>query len=153
VLGTLSRPHALGGISIADFHVRVGTDVQSINDVAESIERFGARYTERIFTNHEVECSGGTTSSAAPGLSARFAAKEAVIKLLQPKDVVPKWRSIEVRRLPGGAPTVHLIGDAAALAHEAGIEAISISMSHGSGISTATAVAVAAGSGTGGLQS
>jgi holo-[acyl-carrier protein] synthase len=132
-----------GGGVMADLSVRVGTDVESIDDVRDSIERFGARYAARIFTDHEIESCGGLTPTAAPGLAARFAAKEAVIKLLQPVDIIPTWRSIEVERIPGGASEIHLTGDAASLADSAGIASISLSMSHGAGIGTATAVALA----------
>jgi holo-[acyl-carrier protein] synthase len=130
---------------MSQVRVRVGTDVESIDDVRASIERFGARYADRIFTPHELACCGGATPLAAAGLAARFAAKEAVIKLLQPQAVIPTWRSIEVQRLPGGATQVALSDDAATLARRAGITAISLSMSHGAGIGTATAVAITGG--------
>jgi holo-[acyl-carrier protein] synthase len=122
--------------------LRVGTDIESIDDVRASIARFGERYARRIFTDHEIDSCGGLTSMAAPGLTARFAAKEAVIKVLRPVDLIPTWRSIEVRRTPGGSPAIHLTDDAASLACDAGITDISISMSHGAGIGTATAIAI-----------
>jgi holo-[acyl-carrier protein] synthase len=125
---------------MGDLGVRVGTDIESIEDVRASIERCGARYARRIFTDHEIDCCGGVTSSAASGLAARFAAKEAVIKLLQPVDTIPTWRSIEIERLDGGASRVQLSGDAALLARHAGISSLSLSMSHGAGIATATVV-------------
>lgn len=132
---------------MAELSLHVGTDVESIDDVRNSIERFGSRYVRRIFTDHEIECCGGAFPGAAPGLAARFAAKEAVIKMLRPVDVIPTWRSIEVQRVPGGATSVRLTGDAAIIAEQAGINLISLSMSHGAGIGTATVVGLA-GAGT-----
>lgn len=122
----------------------MGTDVESIDDVRASIEQFGARYARRIFTDHEIDSSGGVQPSAAPGLTARFAAKEAIIKLLQPTGVIPTWRSIEIHRMSSGAPRVDLTGDAATLADQAGLTSISLSMSHGAGIGVATAVGLTA---------
>jgi holo-[acyl-carrier protein] synthase len=123
---------------------RVGTDIESITDVAASLERFGARYANRLYTDAEIATCGGITAAAAPRLAARFAAKEAVLKLLDPADTIPGWRSIEIRNAPSGAPTVHLSGAAAELARERGIGPIALSMSHGAGVGLATAIALVA---------
>ena len=121
--------------------VRIGTDVQSIGEVAEAIERYGARYTRRLFTSHELACCPGNSEQSAPGLAARFAAKEAALKALRPTEKVPRWTSIEVRRESGGWCELELHDEAAELADEAGLGAFSLSMSHGAGIGTATVVA------------
>ena len=128
----------------ASLEVRVGTDVESVAAVVESLERFGERFARRLFTAHEIEACGGISGAAAARLTARFAAKEAVLKLLSPTDVVPNWRSIEIWSAPNGAPKVRLLGNAAELARERGLYGLSISMSHGAGIGTATVVALAA---------
>jgi holo-[acyl-carrier protein] synthase len=121
--------------------VRVGTDVEAIAEVAAAIDRWGRRYTRRLFTEAErAECG-----DAAPRLTARFAAKEAAIKLLAPDDVVPRWRSIEVRTAPSGAPSLVLHDEAADLARQRRIGPISVSLSHGAGIGTATVVALGQG--------
>jgi phosphopantetheinyl transferase (holo-ACP synthase) len=62
--------------------------------------------------------------------------------MLKPTDVIPSWRSIEIRRLPGGACEVHLSNDAAALATAASISEISLSMSHDATLGLATVVGV-----------
>jgi holo-[acyl-carrier protein] synthase len=123
--------------------VRVGTDVESIAEVAASLKQYGERYANRLYTEYEIAACGGATVAAAPRLAARFAAKEAVLKLLRPKDLVPGWRSIEIRTDDFGAPSVHLSEEAAELAQLQGIGPMSISMSHGAGIGTATVVAMA----------
>jgi len=121
--------------------VRVGTDVEAIAAIEASLDRWGQRYARRLFTEAEfADCDG-----AAPRLTARFAGKEATIKLLAPDDVIPRWRSIEVRTASSGAPAVVLHDEAADLARQRGLGPISISLSHGAGIGTATAVALALG--------
>jgi holo-[acyl-carrier protein] synthase len=103
--------------------------------------QFGERYTRRLFTDHEIECCGDNPVTAAPGLAARFAAKEAVLKILDSTSSVPSWKSIEVHRDARGAPRIVLRCEAADLAHHQGIENISLSLSHGGGIASAVVVA------------
>jgi holo-[acyl-carrier protein] synthase len=124
------------------FELRVGTDLQSIAQVAASIERFGDRYLRRLFTTHELDCcQGGTGPDAASGLAARFAAKEATIKVLRPPDRIPPWTDIEVRRQPGGWCDLLLAGEAERLGVAAGLATVAVSLSHGAGVAMATVVA------------
>ena len=137
-----------GGTEMAGLAgVRVGTDVESIADVAAALAQFGDRYLSRLFTADELAACGPITPAAAPRLAARFAAKEAVIKVLSPVDRVPRWRSIEIRNAPNGSPSVALHEEAAQLAQEQGIGPLSVSLSHGAGIGTATVVALATSTG------
>jgi len=120
--------------------ILVGIDVQPINEVEASIKEFGARYTHRLFTDDEIaNCGDGP--GAASGFAGRFAAKEAVLKILELNDIVPRWKSIEVRRSMGGRPEVELHGEAAKIARSQGIKEISLSISHGGGIASATVIA------------
>ena len=68
---------------------RIGLDVQSIEEVQDSIAEFGDLYTQRVFTPHEIESSAGDSSTRASSLAGRFAAKEAVLKVLDIEDKVP----------------------------------------------------------------
>jgi holo-[acyl-carrier protein] synthase len=131
-------------VKVADSRVsvRVGTDVEAIADVESALARFGARYARRLFTPHEISSCGGLGPQAAPGLAARFAAKEAMIKVLRPTEVIPRWRSIEVRRHTGGWTDIALSDEAADLARMGGISDIAVSLSHGAGVGTATVVAL-----------
>lgn len=124
-----------------EVRILVGTDIQPIDEVATSMLQFGERYTRRIFTDHEIECCGENPIAAATGLAARFAAKEAVLKILDSTSSVPPWTSIEVQREARGAPKIVLRFEAADLAHNQGIENISLSLSHGGGIACAVVVA------------
>jgi len=121
--------------------VRVGVDLISIDDVAASLERFGDRYRRRLFTDHELETCGDRHGEGAAGLAARFAAKEAALKVLRPVGTRPEWRSIEVRRHPDGWCEMQLHGEAARLAREAGIERMAVSLSHEGAMAAAVVVA------------
>lgn len=127
--------------------VRAGVDLVAVEDVRRSIEQFGDRYLERVFTPHERACCTGSPVVVAAGLAARFAAKEAAIKVLEPPEGsgLPDWRSIEVRRRPSGACTLELTGEAARLAGRAGIEELAVSLSHEGAIACAVVVAVRGG--------
>ena len=117
--------------------IRVGADLASVADVSASIDHFGDRYLRRLFTDHELASCEGRPAS----LAARFAAKEATIKVLRPVDANPEWRSIEVRRAPSGACDLHLSGTAARMAAEQGIDELAISLTHEGGIAAAVVVA------------
>lgn len=123
--------------------VLVGVDVQSISEVERSICQFGDDYLTRLYTDHERESCRGDARVTASGLAARFAAKEAVIKLLDAGDDAPGWRSIEVRRARGDHPEVVLHGRAAAIARRKGVDDISLSLSHDGDVAMATVVAQA----------
>ena len=128
----------------------VGVDLVEVKEVLGSIERFGDRYVRRLFTDDEIAyCrahsaqSHGDASGAAweaMRFAARFAAKEATIKVLR-TDERPDFRTIEVRRSRVGWCDVVLHGAAKELADAAGIDELSLSMSHEPGFATAVVVA------------
>lgn len=123
--------------------IRIGCDVHPVSDLAESVALFGERYLARVFTPLEREqCAGPTQLDRLAG---RFAAKEAVIKVLQlPTTAVVPWQSIEVRTGRNGVPFVVLGGRALDLAEKQGIDRIDISLSHDAGIAMAVAAAIPA---------
>ena len=77
--------------------VLVGTDITAVPDVLASMTRFGDRYLGRLFTEHELASCPGPPEVAAAGLAARFAAKEAVVKVLRPTGARPTWRQRHAR--------------------------------------------------------
>jgi holo-[acyl-carrier protein] synthase len=121
--------------------IRIGLDVQSIEEVRNSIQEFGDRYTQLVFTPHEIEASAGDVSTRASKLAGRFAAKEAVFKVLDIDDNVPLMRSIEIWRPNDQRPTVRLHGLAAELARRQGINELSVSLSHSGGVAAAAVIA------------
>ena len=121
--------------------LRIGIDVQSISEVQDSIDQFGDRYTQRLYTPHEIESSAGDVATRASSLAGRFAAKEAVMKVLDIEDEVPSMKSIEIWREEGRRPTVRLKGLAADVARQQGIDHFSVSLSHSGGVAAAAVVA------------
>jgi holo-[acyl-carrier protein] synthase len=121
----------------------VGIDIQPIDEVRHSLEIFGDRYRRRLFTEHEL-ASCGDNRATASRLAERFAAKEAVLKILDTTEMVPPWRSIEVRSALGGGPEIALHDTAANLARRQGIDSFSVSISHDNRIAAATVVATVA---------
>jgi holo-[acyl-carrier protein] synthase len=126
--------------------VRVGVDMATAREVADSLATFGDHYLRRVYTDHEIACCTGSPSVIAAGLAARFAAKEATIKVLRPTGHTPAWKSMEVQRHPGGWCTMSLSGHAAALSREAGITEMAVSLTHEGGMAAAVVVALSSGS-------
>jgi holo-[acyl-carrier protein] synthase len=110
--------------------VRVGVDLVSITEVQRSVETFGDGYLDRLFSAHERASCVGDARTIAAGLAARFAAKEAAIKVLRPEGAAGLWRSIEVVRAESGACDLRFTGEAAVLAKDAGIETVAVSLAH-----------------------
>ena len=122
--------------------LRVGVDLASVEDVEEAVERFGDRYVRRVFTGHEIESCTRGSELAATGLAARFAAKEALIKVLRPGPRQPDYRSIEVHRHPDGWCEFKLSGTAAEMAEAARVRELTLSITHEAGMAAAVVVAM-----------
>ena len=94
--------------------VGIGSDLADIRRVQKTLERFGVRFTDRVFTDVErarAERRGDPASSYAK----RFAAKEACAKALGTGiHAGVFWRDMGVVNAPSGQPTLRLTGGAAA---------------------------------------
>jgi holo-[acyl-carrier protein] synthase len=113
-----------------------------ISRIEDSIQRFGDRFLDRIFTAGEIRYCQQKKKHAAESFAARFAAKEAGAKALGTgisRGV--SWKEIEVRRNPGGRPTLHLSGRALEIAGQLGIGWLSLSLTHGRDLAFAVVVA------------
>ncbi len=121
--------------------VGLGTDLTEIARVRRSVERFGSRFLDRIYTPGEIAyCL--RKKDAAESLAARFAAKEAGAKALGTgisRGV--SWQEFEVRREPSGKPSLWLSGRAAELAAELGINRLSLSLTHTRDLAMAVVIA------------
>jgi holo-[acyl-carrier protein] synthase len=116
---------------------RTGCDLQRIEDVTDAIRTFGDRYLDRVYTPAE---RAAYRTGGAASLAARFAAKEAVLKLIGTADGVDP-RSVEITT-DGGRPAVRLSGLARELAERARLGPIDVSLSHSGDHAIAVAVAV-----------
>jgi holo-[acyl-carrier protein] synthase len=112
-----------------------------VEAVTQSLRDHGDRYIERVYTDREVEDCRHEGGLDAERLAARFAAKEATLKVLRPDEEGVSLRSIEVRRHPAGWVELELSGPAAALAERAGITQLALSFSHEQGLANAVVVA------------
>jgi holo-[acyl-carrier protein] synthase len=124
-----------------DMSLSVGIDLQPIVEVEDSLRTFGARYTRRLFTAHELNGLSGDPRVAARDLAAIFAAKEAVMKVLAPSGDIPSWHDIEVRDVGRGSASVALRGAAAAIADVRAISDIEVRLGFTRECATALAVA------------
>ena len=126
------RPHAPDGTS------ELGIDIIKVERIRASIERFGERFSKRVLTINEQRYVRMRPETFA----GRWAAKEAVSKVLGLGVRGIGWRDIEVERLPTGQPSVRLHGRAAARAEQLGMERIALSISHESDYAVAIAFGV-----------
>jgi holo-[acyl-carrier protein] synthase len=93
--------------------IGLGTDMIDIRRIERTLERFGARFVERVFTDIE-RARAERRANRAATYAKRYAAKEACAKALGTgfrQGVY--WRDIGVVNGPSGQPTLELTGGAA----------------------------------------
>ncbi len=116
----------------------LGIDIIRIARIRDSLARFGDRFTNRVLTTAEQAYVRGRAETMA----GRWAAKEAVSKVLGLGVRGIGWRDIEIERLPTGQPAVRLHGRAARRAEQLGMGRIALSISHESEFAVAIAYGV-----------
>ena len=116
--------------------IYTGIDLIEIPRVAGVLERYPKRFLTKVFTEREQSYARGRANQ----LASRFAAKEAVMKLLGTGVRGVPWKSIEVTRYRGRAPESVLHGPAKVRAAKMGITRIALSLSHSRELATASAV-------------
>jgi holo-[acyl-carrier protein] synthase len=129
--------------------LRVGTDLVLVETVRASLRAHGEHYLQRVYTQREVRDCTGDDGVDPLRLAARFAAKEATLKVLRPIDEGIAWSSIEVVRDCSGWVGLELSGPAAELADGAGIGDLALSVSHEGAYATAVVIACVAQGSTG----
>jgi holo-[acyl-carrier protein] synthase len=110
--------------------IGTGIDITEVPRIAATIARFGERFLHRIFTEGEIRYCDAKTNSAER-YAARFAAKEAAMKAIGTGwNHGVTWRDVEVRRMPGGRPTITFHGKAAEFAAKLGAKHVALSLTH-----------------------
>lgn len=110
--------------------VGTGIDIAEVPRVRQSIERFGDRFFQRIYTPREIRYCD-SKANRVERYAARFAAKEAAMKALGTGwNHGVRWRDCEVVRLPGGRPNIAFHGKAAEVAAKLGMKNASLSITH-----------------------
>ncbi len=110
--------------------VGTGVDLAEVPRIRASVERFGPRFIERVYTPSEIAYVE-RKANRFERYAARFAAKEAGMKAIGAgwKRGV-RWQDFEVINLPSGRPTLRLHGVAAEFATRLGVRNISLSLTH-----------------------
>jgi holo-[acyl-carrier protein] synthase len=116
----------------------LGIDIIKVERIRGSLDRFGERFSKRVLTPSEQRYVRMRPETFA----GRWAAKEAVSKVLGLGVRGIGWKDIEVVRLPTGQPSVKLHGRAAARAEQLGMERIALSISHESDYAVAIAFGI-----------
>ncbi|MGZ9160103.1 MAG: holo-ACP synthase [Candidatus Limnocylindrales bacterium] len=121
----------------------LGIDIIRVERIRASLERFGDRFTQRVLTPAERRYVRARPETMA----GRWAAKEAVSKVLGLGVRGIGWRDIEIERLPTGQPAVRLHGRAAIRAEQLRMGRIAVSISHESDYAVAIAFGIRAAGG------
>ena len=115
-----------GPPAVPDGTTELGIDIIKVERIRQTMARFGPRFSRRVLTAAEAAYVG----DRAEAFAGRWAAKEAVSKVLGLGVRGVGWRDIEIVRLPTGQPTVRLGGRAQRRAEQLGMGRIAVSISH-----------------------
>ena len=125
-----------------------GVDMVECARIAEAVEKHGDHFLRRVFTAEELAYCDARPKRRVEHLAGRFAAKEAVLKVLGTgwaRGI--NWTDIAVRNEPSGQPHVRLTGRCGQIAAERGLRRVLISISHIGTHAIASAIGVGPGAG------
>jgi holo-[acyl-carrier protein] synthase len=126
------------GIDVPTGTTELGIDIIKVDRIRAAIDRFGERFSNRVLTASERRY----VRSRPETFAGRWAAKEAVSKVLGLGVRGIGWRDIEIERLPTGQPAVRLHGRAAARAEQLAMGRIAVSITHEADYAVAVAFGV-----------
>jgi holo-[acyl-carrier protein] synthase len=117
-----------------------GIDLIEIPRIQHSVDRYGERFLDRVYTAAEkAYCL--SKRNAAESFAARFAAKEAGAKALGTGiSQGVNWLEIEVVREPSGRPSLRFHGRAEERARRMGVRNIALSLTHTNALAMASVV-------------
>jgi holo-[acyl-carrier protein] synthase len=104
----------------------LGIDIIQVSRIKATLAKFGRRFSRRVLT----EAEDRYVRDRPENFAGRWAAKEAVSKVLGLGVRGVGWTEIEIQRLPTGQPSVRLHGRARQRAEQLGMERIAVSISH-----------------------
>jgi holo-[acyl-carrier protein] synthase len=107
------------------------------------LKKHSERFLDRVFTPAE-QAYAKANKNSVEKLAGRFAAKEAILKLLGTgwRGKIA-WTDIEIVNTETGQPKVNLSGEVKKIADKSGITQISVSITHTANFAIASAVAIA----------
>ena len=135
---THRNPGASSAATVPIGTAELGIDIIKVERIRAALERFGPRFSRRVLTDAEQRYVRDRPETMA----GRWAAKEAVSKVLGLGVRGIGWRDIEIERLPTGQPSVRLHGRAEQRAAQLRMDRIAVSISHESDYAVAIAYGV-----------
>jgi len=119
-----------------------GIDLVDFKRIEQMLERHEDRFLNRVFTSAE-QAYANSNRDSTQTLAGRFAAKEAVLKLMGTgwRGKIA-WTDIEVLNNPSGQPEVTVRGEVEKIAARMGVKQISVSITHTANFAIASAVAL-----------
>jgi holo-[acyl-carrier protein] synthase len=125
---------ALGAAGIEE----LGIDIIKVDRIRAALDKFGERFSKRVLTPSEQRYVRNRPETFA----GRWAAKEAVSKVLGLGVRGIGWKEIEIERLPTGQPSVRLHGRAERRSRQLGMARIAVSITHESDYAVAIAFGI-----------
>jgi holo-[acyl-carrier protein] synthase len=120
--------------------VGIGTDLAEVERIGASIERWGDRFLNRVFTPGEQRYAS-TKANAAERFAARFAAKEAGMKAIGTGwRAGVTWQDFEIVNERSGRPVLRLSGAALKFSRQLGAKRVSVSLTHTSEVAFAVVI-------------
>ena len=116
----------------------VGVDIIEIKRIESAVNHGRERFLRRVYTETELKTCRDRFSS----LALRFAAKEAVMKVLGTGGAGIHWRDIEILTADDGRPSVRLHGQALNKATRLNLKQVSISLSDSKEYAIAVAIGI-----------
>ncbi len=118
-----------------------GIDIVETSRIKQLVENHGQHFLDRVFTPTEQAYCARNPKRYFEHLSGRFAAKEAVLKVVGTgwRGGIA-WTDIEIRPEPSGQPKIALSGECLRVAVELGISRWHVSISHIETHATASAI-------------
>ena len=119
-----------------------GIDLVDFPRIEEMVKEHDKRFLDKVFTSAE-QAYADSNKNRIEKLAGRFAAKEAVLKLLGTgwRGKIA-WTDIEIINNPAGQPLVTVSGEVKRLVDKLGIKQISVSITHTANFAIASAVAL-----------
>lgn len=119
-----------------------GIDLVDNARIAQSVERHGDHFIERVFSEAERAYCERSAKRRFEHYGVRFAAKEAALKAIGTgwRNGIA-WTDVEVARSPSGEPKLKVYGEVARIADEMGITGWRVSLSHTETHSMASVIA------------
>jgi holo-[acyl-carrier protein] synthase len=119
-----------------------GIDLVDFPRIQKMVDSHGDKFLNRIFTEKEQDYAS-TNKNGIEKLAGRFAAKEAVLKLIGTgwRGKIA-WTDIEVTNNSTGQPEINLTGEVKGIADKLGINHVSVSITHTANFAIASVVAL-----------